>query len=96
MVDARKGDAMARTKPMVEEAPEPGNRKTQGRGDRVELCMTVSHGLDVRLTFQAKLQRMARNQFTEKLLDQALSRYGTDKSVRAMFDDSELETDAAA
>jgi hypothetical protein len=87
---------VARSKPQIEETEEPGKPQTLNRGPRVELCMTLSHGLDVRLTTQARLQRIGRSALAEKLLDQALSRYGTDKHLKAMLQGTEVEAEAAA
>ena len=87
---------MARVKQQIEETEESGTPKAATRGTRVELCMTLSHGLDVRLTTQARLQRMGRSALAEKLLDQALSRYGTDKHLKAMLSGTDVEADAAA
>jgi hypothetical protein len=87
---------MAKQKLAAEEPQEPGKEKTKDRGPSVELCMTLSHALDVRLTTQARLQRMGRSALAEKLMDQALRRYATDKTVRSLFEDPEDETEAAA
>jgi hypothetical protein len=87
---------MARAKPQIDESEESTPRQTRSKPDRVELHMTVSHGLEVRLTLQAKLQKIARNVLAEKLLDQALSRYGSDKIIRSTFDGSDLQAETAA
>ena len=77
---------MARAKAVIEEAPEPAVKQSRGRGPTANLHLTVPLSLDVRLTAQAKMQRMAKCRFAEKLMDQALSKYATDKAIKAAFD----------
>jgi len=50
----------------------------------------------VRLTAQAKAQRLAKCRFAEKLLDQSLSKYGSDKAIKAAFEHPSIEDSEAA
>ena len=87
---------MARAKVQVEEMVESTVRQTRSRGPRANLHLTVPLSLDVRLTAQAKFQRMAKCRFAEKLMDQALSKYTSDKAIKAAFDGPNVEDSEAA
>jgi hypothetical protein len=87
---------MARTKAVVDESIEPAIRQSRGRGPTANLHMVVALSLDVRLTAQAKAQQTPKNRFAEKLLDQALSKYATDKVIKAAFEQDNRQAEAAA
>jgi hypothetical protein len=63
---------------------------------KARLNLIVPLSLDVRLSAQAKLQKRGKSHFAEYLLDQALSKYKTDKALKSFFEQSLSEEGEAA
>jgi hypothetical protein len=87
---------MARAKPAIEETLEPTAKPTRIRGPLANLHLSVPLSLDVRLTAQAKAQRTSKCRFAEVLLDQSLSKYKTDRAIKAAFEQTTGEDSEAA
>ena len=75
------------------ENPVP-RRRDAGKLSRLNLEVPLL--LDVRLTAQAKIQRMGKSKFAELLIEQGLSKYKTDKTLKIALEQSPSEDSEAA